>query len=216
MTMKKFLMLSAAALALAVAPASADTYGPFDTGTGPSGNLNGGAVTWSINGNAADYCVLGTITAGNTAYDHNVSIVTGGTGNNQTGTVNITQFQGPNDNANAWHAQVTLPNTVCNVVSVISAKSTNGGLAYTGTSTTTDPNFTTKEDYTVNVNYGSDGFNSNGGQVSGMTTTHNLWNAKQPSAGNFVIDLYGAADATKYLLSGNYTDSLVITMAPKT
>lgn len=214
--MKKILLLSAAALALAVAPASADTFGPFDTGTGPTGNLNGGAITWTINGNASDYCVLGTASAGNTAYDHNVSIVTGGSGNAQTGTVNITQFQGPNDNVNAWHAQLTLANTVCNVVSTISAKSTNGGLAYTGTSTTTDPNFTTNENYHVNVNYGSDGFSSNGGSVSGMTSAHVLFGAKQPSAGNFVIDLYGDADATKYLLSGNYTDSLVVTMAPKT
>jgi hypothetical protein len=218
--MKRTLMLSAAALAFAAAPAMATDFGPYGpAGTGPAAGTTGGGVSsWAINGTAGTYCVLGTETAGdasNTAYDHNVSISTGGSGSAQTGTVNITQFQGANDQANAWHAQIVMPNTICNVTSVVSAKSTNGGLKYAGTQSTTDTHFTTAEDYTINVNYGSDGFSSNGGHASGMTTNHVLFGAKQPSVGTFQIDLYGSADSSLYLLAGNYTDTATITLAPK-
>lgn len=218
--MKKILMLSAAALVIAAAPAYAEDSGPYGpTGAGPAAGTDGGGTsTWAINGTAATYCVLGTETAGdssNTAYDHNVSISTAGSGAAQTGTVNITQFQGPNDQANAWHAQIVLPNTICNVTSVVSAKSTNGGLKYGGTQSTTDSHFTTSEDYTINVRYGSDGFSSNGGAASHMTTNHVLFGAKQPSVGTFQIDLYGSADSSLYLLAGNYTDTATITLAPK-
>lgn len=219
--MKKILMLSAAALVIAAAPALADTttgpYGP--AGAGPAAGTDGGGTSaWTINGSAGTYCVLGAQTAGdssNTAYDHNVSLTTGGSGAAQTGTVSITQFQGPNDQANAWHAQVVLPNTICNVTSVISAKSNNGGLKYAGTQSTTDSHFTTSEDYTINVRFGSDGFNSNGGAASGMTTNHVLFGAKQPSVGTFQIDLNGVADSSLYLLAGSYSDTATITLAPK-
>jgi hypothetical protein len=215
-------MLSAGAFALAATPVLADTttgpYGP--AGTGPAAGTDaGGTSAWAISGSAGTYCVLGASTAGdssNTAYDHNVSLTTGGgTGAAQTGTVSITQFQGANDQANAWHAQVVLPNTICNVTSVVSAKSDNGGLKYTGSQSTTDSHFTTSEDYTINVRFGSDGFSSNGGAASHMTTNHTLFGAKQPSVGTFQIDLYGSADSSLYLLAGDYSDTATITLAPK-
>lgn len=220
--MKKILLLSAAALVVTAAPALAGTstnsYGP--TGAGPAAGTNhGGTSKWKISGHAGTYCVMGTESqgdSGNTAYDHNVTLTTSDSGGvHQHGTVKITQFQGPNDQANAWHAQIVMPNTICNVTSVVSAKSTNGGLKYAGSQSTTDPHFATSEDYTINVNYGSDGFSSNGGHASGMIANHILFGAKQPSVGTFTIDLYGSADAAKYLLAGNYTDTATITLAPK-
>ena len=206
----KMVLLSAAALATAIAaPAFAATNHSGGDGVG----------TYEITGTAADYCVLGQATAGGTSGGHNVTVdVTTPNGGGYNGTtsdamINITQFQNTNDHAASWEAVLNLRHSVCNTAYTVTANSQYGGLQYQGTQTG-GSDFFKKTAYTVEADFG--GKDGNPKEARSLQNGGTLLTSNKASSGDFRLTFDGAADASKYLLSGDYTDTVVVTLAPNT
>jgi hypothetical protein len=221
-------MLSAA-LAMAASPVLAagttsrdyaGTYHPWpgsgyngsETASGATSNGVGTTASYALTGNAAVFCQLDTADASNRAVGTNVTITTNN--GSASGTVAIDKFQGPNDFANAWFSHIDLSNSICNTNYSVTAKSTNGGLK-NPTSANPGTQFTNKEDYSIKVAFGS---NSGTTQASSATAGSGvtLISNGDPAKGDFYFEFNGAADNSKALLAGTYTDNVVITMTPAT
>lgn len=207
----KTVLLSAAALATIVsAPAMA---APVNHSGGD------GVATYYISGSASDYCVLGQATAAGTSGGHNVTVDTtsantsGYNGTTSDALIAITQFQNTNDHAASWRAVLNLRHSVCNTAYTVTANSENGGLQYQGTQNGGD-DFFKKTSYTVEADFG--GKSGNPKTAASLKNGGTLLNSNRASSGDFKLTFDGAADNSRYLLSGDYTDRVVVTMSPNT
>jgi hypothetical protein len=201
----KIALMSAAAVAVVIAsPAMAAKIG------------NDAIGIYDISGTATDFCVLGSATDGNSNGD-NVVIDTGstsaGTGAYSDAQITIQTLQNNDDHAKAWRAVFNLRHSVCNTPYTVKATSDNGGLKYQG-QVQGGNDFYKKLHYTVAANFGSN--------HSGATDANDLKGAgggtlltsASASSGDFRLVFDGDAQRNKYLLSGDYTDRVVVTMAP--
>jgi hypothetical protein len=215
-------LLASAAIATLIAGQAFAASGPgietFNTPgvSGPSPTTDG-VGQWYISGSAASYCVIGKAGLGNGDAGQNVTINTTSTGvagdtrngNSSDGLITITQLQGPNDQANAWAANIVMPNSICNSPYTISVVSANRGLTSSVTSANTA--FATKLDYAVSVNF--DGQTGSLGAAGLGAGAAPLVTSTDASVGNFTLDLRGQA-STQLLLAGTYTDNVLVTMSP--
>ena len=198
------------------------TTGTAGNASSDDGSGGDGVANWYIYGSAASYCTFGKTGTSDQFGGTNVTINTqseGASGNasynghTSDGSIFINQLQGPNDRANGWSAFLQLPNSICNSSYTVTAQSTNGGLlnnaSYGG-----DAAFTPKLDYQVQVGFaGHTSTNVNASNLVGSPQT--LVNSTQANAGNFTMTFTSVSD-THYLLAGNYTDNVLITLAPNT
>lgn len=196
--MKKILMLSAAALALAVA-------GPAGAAGTPS------TITWGVTGSAADYCVLGQQTGG--ANSNSTFTETSPTGNAETANITITAFQDAADHPEGWSQQINFQNSVCNVKHRVKANSVHHGLKYSGTNHTSDPAFAQKVDYNVQASWQG---GPDGAVINASTLPGTLIQKSDPRSGDFVVTLIGNADPSELLLAGDYQDTITVTITPVT
>jgi hypothetical protein len=216
--MKKIIMLSAAAAALAMAgQANAAKVG------------NDSAAWYNITGTAGSYCVLGQSTDAAVGGDKNVTVDTspgalsqGGTqdlgGVGSDGLITITSLQNQNagsdnskaDTAAAWRAVFNLRHSICNSAYTITAHSDNGALEYQGSEN--GAGFTKKLGYTIQANF--DGKDGNPKSAHSLAGTGTLFNSGHASIGNLKLIFDGAADHSAFLLAGDYTDQVQVTITP--
>lgn len=213
--MKRVLMLSAAALALAMAgQANAAKVG------------NDGAAWYNITGTAGSYCVLGqsSATAGGNknvtvdvdagAFSRGSTADDGATGSD--GLITITAIQNTAtdnskaDSAAAWRAVFNLRHTICNSPFTVNAKSANGGLKFGGSFTGTG--FATSLPYTLQATFG--GGDSGAWQASSLTGNPALITSTTAAMGDFKLTFDGKADHSLFLLEGDYTDQVDVTIQP--
>ena len=215
--MKKIIMLSAAAAALAMAgQANAAKVG------------NDGAAWYNITGTAGSYCVLGqsSATAGGNK-NVTINVAPGGFSRGSTaddgatgsdGLVTITALQDPHagsannkaDTAAAWRAVFNLRHSICNSPFTVNAQSTNGGLKFGGSFTGTG--FATSLPYTLEATFGAG--DSGQWQASNLTGNPALITSTMAAMGDFKLTFDGKADHSAFLLEGDYTDQVTVTIQP--
>lgn len=195
--MKKILLL-ASAIALVTSPALAQTAGTA---------YADGIATYNLSASVSTFCKFGA---------------TGNSANTPTGTVTSVDaangdatyalnIQNANDNTvTAASAAFNFSAAQCNTPFQVLATSTNGGLL--NSASTSDAAFTSKVGYQYAVNF--DGLTSgNVAPTAGASVTIiDSTEARAGSARFFVT----VPQSSKLLLAGAYTDSILITLSPRT
>ncbi|MEN5362277.1 hypothetical protein [Brevundimonas intermedia] len=200
--MKKIL-LAAAALSTLAAPAMAQTW--------QGRTYADGVATYDIKGQVPTFCKFGS--QGNRAAglenatdsERSISLAEGDR------TFNITNLANPNDNTvQAAAGSFIFERMVCNVGYTVTARSTNGGLKHATISTAAAP-FITTVPYNFNINIpGDQGTKPAAAGVAQMLADSG---SAYAGAANFRF-LLPARDSL--LLRGDYQDTVVLTLTPKT
>lgn len=193
--MKKILML-ASAVAMIAAPAFAQSYAD-------------GLASYTINSNVPSFCKFGSTGNGfGEIRGGNPGAVDAANGD-ATFVMNI---QNPVDNTvlNVG-GEFKFSNAQCNTAFTITATSTNGGLK--NTATTSDPLFTNNVHYIYamkfdGINNHSDAYPADAGKAI------KLIDSDEARAGNAQFD-FTVPGSQKLLLAGAYTDTVLITLSPK-
>lgn len=204
----KAIVLSAAAIAMVASAPALAAAKSGDNGIG----------TYEITGTAASFCVLGPVAANsvgggtrNATIDYITHNSAGYAGGTSDAMVNITKLQDENDHADAWRAVINMHHSVCNSAYTVTASSANGGLQYQGQESG-GADFVKKLDYTLQANFGG-----HTGTPKTATNMHNgarLLHSNQAGSGVFKLIFDGSADNSQYLLSGDYSDTVVVTLSP--
>ncbi len=196
----KTILLSAAALAATVAsPAfAADGYS--------YGSNNDGIGTYPVSANVSDFCKLGTVSA--SAGNH-----TKIDGSFATGDANVqVDLQDSNDQAQAWNQTLSIDNSICNRAFKISLTSDNGSMKNSTTGRGHGVgNFIQALQYSIAVSFGGKTATVAASDVGNLGKS---LLTGDPSVGSLTIALSGAANTTGYLLAGNYSDTLRMTLQP--
>lgn len=196
--MKKILM-TAMALSVMAAPAMAETW--------KGKAYADGAATYDINAKAGEFCRFGTNNndaglVNATASNRSISLAEG----DRTFDLAI---QDTSDNTVRYaSASFVFNHAVCNMPFTVTANSTNGGLKYGG-DVTGSADFLTLVPYNFNMN-----FVTGSGDKAATVGTQTLIDSNTARAASATLRFWVNAQ-DKLLLKGDYTDTVVVVMAPK-
>ena len=200
--MKK-IIIAALALSTLAAPAMAENW--------TNKAYKDGIATYDLNASVDTFCKFG-------ATDNRGVSSNGGTDvHREMGleegdrTFNLNLQDKNNNTVLAARAAFIFPNAVCNTPFEVTAQSTNGGLKHTAIATAANPAFTTLITYGYNFVFGG---NSGTGHKQAATTAQVLLDGTVATAGQAEMTfLVGAQD--KLLLQGDYQDTVVVRLTPK-
>lgn len=204
--MKKFVLLATAA-ALFTTPAMAQSWEDRTYADGLAG--------YDINADVNVFCKFGNV--GNNA-NANVGTVTSGASNggidiaNGDATFDI-DIQDDGDNTvQAASGAFNFGYAQCNTPFTVTGTSQNGGLD--SDESTSDPDFANTVPYSIAFNF--DGISSGNQSVTGQAGTPiTLIDSNEARAGAARF-FFSVADSDDLLLAGEYTDYVLITLAPAT